>query len=113
MKVHRGRVTPAAVARFLVVDPIFPRSVRFSLRAAVSRFERLRPPTEPDLPGAGSARRLRALADWVAALDADFDLAGLHELLTHVVDETAAIANVIGTELLGYAPPPAAEMSAQ
>jgi uncharacterized alpha-E superfamily protein len=113
MKVHRGRVTPVAVARFLVVDPIFPRSVRFSLRAAVSRFERLRPPEQADLPGAVSARRLRALADWVAALDRDFDVAGLHELLTHVVDETAAIANVIGTELLGYAPPPAAEMSAQ
>jgi uncharacterized alpha-E superfamily protein len=113
MKVHRGRVIPAAVARFLVVDPLFPRSVRFSLRAAVSRFERLRPPAEVGLPGAVSARRLRELADWVANLDQDFDVAGLHELLTHVVDETAAIANVIGTELLGYAPPAQAEMSAQ
>ena len=113
MKVHRGRVSPAAVARFLVVDPIFPRSVRFSLRAAVSRFERIRPPAEIDLPGERSGERLRALAGWVAALEKDFDVAGLHELLTHVVDETAAIAGVIGTELLGYAPAPAAEMSAQ
>ena len=113
MKVHRGRVGPPAVARFLVVDPIFPRSVRFSLRAAVSRFERLRPPAEVDLPGARSAARLGALASWVGALEKDFDVAGLHELLTHVVDETAAIAGVIGTELLGYAPGPAAEMSAQ
>jgi uncharacterized alpha-E superfamily protein len=113
MKVHRGRVSPAAVARFLVVDPIFPRSVRFALRAAVSRFERLRPPEQADLPGARSAARLTALASWVAALEKDFDVAGLHELLTHVVDETAAIAGVIGNELLGYAPGPAAEMSAQ
>jgi uncharacterized alpha-E superfamily protein len=113
MKVHRGRVSPAAVARFLVVDPIFPRSVLFSLRAAVSRFERFRPPGQPDLPGARSAARLGALASWVGALEKDFDVAGLHELLTHVVDETAAIAGVIGTELLGYAPGPAAEMSAQ
>jgi uncharacterized alpha-E superfamily protein len=113
MKVHRGRVSPAAVARFLVVDPIFPRSVRFSLRAAVSRFERLRPPEQPDLPGARSAERLRALAGWVASLESDFDVAGLHEILTRVVDETAAIAGVIGTELLGYAPGPEAEMSAQ
>jgi uncharacterized alpha-E superfamily protein len=101
------------VARFLVVDPIFPRSVRFALRAAVSRFERLRPPDQADLPGARSAARLTALASWVAALEKDFDVAGLHELLTHVVDETAAIAGVIGTELLGYAPTPPAEMSAQ
>ncbi|MEI7703157.1 MAG: alpha-E domain-containing protein [Deltaproteobacteria bacterium] len=113
MKVHRGRVTPAAVARFLVVDPMFPRSVRFSLRAAVSRFERLRPPDQPDLPGARSAVRLRALADWVAALDRDFALSALHGILTHVVDESAAIAGVIGSELLGYAPGPTAEMSAQ
>jgi uncharacterized alpha-E superfamily protein len=113
MKVHRGKVDPVAVARFLVVDPIFPRSVRFSLRAALSRFERLRPPEEPGLPGARSAARLRALAEWVAALDRDFDVAGLHELLTHVVDETAAIAGVIGTELLGYAPSPAADVTAQ
>ena len=113
MKVHRGRVSPAAVARFLVVDPIFPRSVLFSLRAAVSRFERFRPPEQVDLPGARSAARLGALASWVGALEKDFDVAGLHELLTHVVDETAAIAGVIGTELLGYAPAPAAEMSAQ
>ena len=113
MKVHRGRVSPAAVARFLVVDPLFPRSVRFSLRAAVSRFERLRPPEQADLPGARSAARLTALAGWVGALEKDFDVAGLHELLTHVVDETAAIAGVIGTELLGYAPGPAAELSAE
>ncbi len=113
MKVHRGRVSPAAVARFLVVDPIFPRSVRFSLRAAVSRFERFRPPEQVDLPGARSAARLGALASWVGALEKDFDVAGLHELLTHVVDETTAIAGVIGAELLGYAPGPAAEMSAQ
>jgi uncharacterized alpha-E superfamily protein len=113
MKVHRGRVNPDAVARFLVLDPIFPRSVRFSLRAAVSRFERIRPPAEVDLPGARSAARLRALADWVAALEADFDVAGLHELLTHVVDETTAIAGVIGAELLGYAPAPAADSTAQ
>jgi uncharacterized alpha-E superfamily protein len=113
MKVHRGGVSPAAVARFLVVDPLFPRSVRFSLRAAVSRFERIRPPDQVDLPGARSAARLVALAGWVGALEKDFDVAGLHELLTHVVDETAAIAGVIGNELLGYAPGPAAEMSAQ
>jgi uncharacterized alpha-E superfamily protein len=113
MKVHRGRVSPAAVARFLVVDPIFPRSVRFSLRAAVSRLERIRPPAEESLPGIRSWERLRGLANWVAALEKDFDVNGLHELLTHVVDETAAIAGVIGTELLGYAAAPAAEMSAQ
>ncbi|HET8723059.1 MAG TPA: alpha-E domain-containing protein [Anaeromyxobacteraceae bacterium] len=113
MKVHRGRVSADAVARFLVLEPLFPRSVRFALRAAVSRFERLRPPAEASLPGAVSAERLRALALWVAGLESDFDVAGLHAILTRVVDETAAIAGIIGTELLGYAPAQAADASAQ
>ncbi|HQR29819.1 MAG TPA: alpha-E domain-containing protein [Anaeromyxobacteraceae bacterium] len=113
MKVHRGRVSADAVARFLVLEPLFPRSVRFALRAAVSRFERLRPPTETSLPGAASAERLRALALWVAGLESDFDVARLHDILTRVVDETAAIAGIIGTELLGYAPAHPADASAQ
>ena len=94
-------------------SPVFPRSVRFALRAAVSRFERLRPPGQADLPGARSAARLTALDSWVAAPRRTSTWPALHELLTHVVDETAAIASVIGHELFGYAPGPAAEMSAQ
>ena len=73
-------------------SPLFPRSVRFCVRAAVSRFERIRPPEQAELPGGAALARL-ARADRVGrrALETDFDVAGLHELLTHVVDETAAI----------------------
>ena len=113
MKLHQGQVGPDAVARFLVLEPTFPRSVRFALRAAVTRLERIRPPAEPGLPGAESWRRLHALATWVAAREVDFDPGALHLLLTHVVDETGAIADVLGRELLGYAASAAMETPAQ
>jgi uncharacterized alpha-E superfamily protein len=113
MKLHQGQVGPDAVARFLVLEPLFPRSVRFSLRAAKARLARIRPPAQPDLPGAESWRRLHALAQWLGEREPDFDPAALHPLLTHVVDETSAIAGVMGRELLGYAPGAATEATAQ
>jgi len=113
MKLHRGRVSPDAVARFLVLEPLFPRSVRFSLRAAAARLERIRPPDEPALPGRASYERLRDLAVWVASRQRDFDASGLHELLTRVVDETSEIAQVLGRELLGESPVVATQSQAQ
>jgi hypothetical protein len=35
---------------------------------------------------------------------------GLHAVLTHVVDETSAIANLLGQELLGAIPDPEAAL---
>jgi uncharacterized alpha-E superfamily protein len=113
MKRNQGRVMPDAVARFLVLEPTFPRSVRFALRAAMARLERIRPPSEPELPGAESWRRLHALATWVAEREVDFDPGALHPLLTRVVDETTGIADVLGRELLGYAAPAEADATAQ
>ena len=113
MKQLRGRVSPDAVARFLVFEPLFPRSVRFSLRAAAGRLERIRPPAEEELPGKESYARLRALALWVASRQKDFDTVGLHELLTRVVDETTEIASVMGRELLGCAPAVASQAATQ
>ncbi len=102
MKRHQGRVSPDAVARFLVLEPLFPRSVRFAVRAAALRLSRIRP--DADLPGRESQARLRRIVEWVDERERDFDPAALHALLTHVVDETSDVATIIGRELLGYAP---------
>jgi len=104
MKLHRGRVTADAVARFLVLEPLFPRSVRFALDVAAIRLSRIRPAAEEELPGGEAQLRLVRFAAWVAGRERDFDPARLHDLLTAVVDETSAIAQDIGRELLGYAP---------
>lgn len=107
MKRFQGKASAATVARFLLLDARFPRSVAHALHAASKRLSRVR------LPGRHGARafeRLRALEAWVVDEGApSIDAARLHELLTHVVDETHGICDEIGRELLGAAAPAAAQ----
>jgi uncharacterized alpha-E superfamily protein len=104
LKRHQGRVSPESVARFLVLARDFPRSVGHCLAVAYDRFCALRPPAEESLPGAAAQDRLRLLADELLrpGVEGRLEGAGLHDLLTHVVDESAAICELIGLELLGY-----------
>lgn len=100
MKSNAGRVTPAAVARFLVADARFPRSITYGVHAAFERFAYIRPPTDVDLPGGEALARLARLDAWLGNLPETHN--DLHAVLTHIVDETATIAATIGQELLGY-----------
>lgn len=100
MKSNSGRVTPAAVARFLVADARFPRSITYGVHAAFERFAYIRPPADVDLPGGEALARLAALDAWLTSLPETHN--DLHAVLTHIVDETATIAATIGQELLGY-----------
>ncbi len=103
MKRNQGKVTADAVARFLVFEQAFPRSIRFCLDASHSRFfEHIRPSDHPTLPGAETAARLGALAEWLGARAEEPVPADIHELLTHVVDETAAVCTGLSRELFGY-----------
>jgi uncharacterized alpha-E superfamily protein len=107
MKRNRGAaVTPLAVASFLVLDPDFPRSIRFTLATALARLSRIRPAGAVGRPGAESLEALRLLDAWVSQQRAPALGAGsaLHDLLTRVVDDTAVICDAIGRELLGQAP---------
>ena len=107
-----GRVSGESVARFLILEPMHPRAIRFLVREARERLSRIRPPERAELPGARSWARLCALDDHLAALAAHGAVDDVHALLTHVVDEVAAACTEIGAELLGY-PPAAAPPSAQ
>ncbi len=107
VKRHQGRVAPDAIARFLLVDPGFPRSVAFCLRAAEVRLARVRPPRS----GGGSLARRRDLQGAVLDEAAAAATAGdLHRLLTRVVDDAHRICDELGQELLG-APPATAVAS--
>ncbi len=101
LKKHRGRVSPESVARFLVLQPDFPRSIAFCLDHAYDRFQLLRPPGNAALPGASAQQRLQALAQELRRSGEKIP-DGLHALMTHVVDETAAICDIIGVEMFGY-----------
>jgi uncharacterized alpha-E superfamily protein len=99
MKRHQGRVSPETVARFLVDEIQFPRSIAYCVRSARDRFDAIRPPDQPGLPGEAVTRRLGALDDWLAARSTSMPL---HDVLTHVVDEVHAACGDLGREMLGY-----------
>ena len=102
-----GPVTPDNVATFLVFESRFPRSIAYCVGSA---HDRLRALVAPDQEaGQLALKRLRGLDDWLRAIAAaPFETSSLHGLLTHVVDESAAIFESIGRELLGHTPPPQA-----
>lgn len=105
LKRAAGRVSSEGVARFLVSEPAFPRSIAYCVHSAYSRLCDIRPPESHDLPGGVALERLRVLDTWVAARRSE-PLAGtgVHDVLTHVVDEVHEICETIGRELLGVAP---------
>lgn len=106
MRSHAGRVTPAAVAAFLILEPRFPRSVLFGLRHAAERLASIRGPGDAEGPGLDSQRKLQALERWVVGLTPKgLEREDLHALLTRVVEETAAVCQDVGRELLGPPPP--------
>jgi uncharacterized alpha-E superfamily protein len=106
MKRFQGQASASSVARFLVLDVRFPRSVAHCLHDAVERLARIR--TQAADARGRSLPRLRALEAWVLdEAEPAVDGGALHDLLTQVVDESHEICDEIGRELLG-APTPAA-----
>jgi uncharacterized alpha-E superfamily protein len=102
MKRAAGRISSEAVARFLIAEDAFPRSIAYCVHSAYDRLCAIRPPEQHDLPGGVSLERLRVLDTWVSARTKEPLSAGsVHDLLTHVVDEVHAICGTLGKELLG------------
>jgi uncharacterized alpha-E superfamily protein len=104
LKRAAGRISSEGVARFLVSEDAFPRSIAYCVRSAYDRLCDIRPPDQHELPGGQSLERLRVLDTWVSARQKE-PLAGaaVHDLLTHVVDEVHEICGTLGKELLGGA----------
>jgi len=103
MKRFQGEPRSATVARFLVLDARFPRSVNHCLHQAAKKLGRVRS-ADADLRGQ-SLSRLRELEGWVVdEARPHIDAGRLHVLLTRVVDETQSICDEIGRELFGYPP---------
>ena len=105
MQRHRGRVSPASAAAFLVLESKFPRSLRYCVHAAYEKLCRIRPPEDGSLPGAESVAVLGHLDRWLAESTAtSIEPALMHDLLTRVVNEIAASCEAIGRDFLGYPP---------
>jgi len=105
MSHNRGRVSGRAVAKFLVVEPRFPRSVAYAVDSGLKRLRSIRPEDDEAVPGAATQRRLAALSRWAESrFEQGIPEGDLHEALTHVVDEVHAICDLVGIEFLGYEP---------
>ncbi len=105
MKRHRGAVTGHAVAAFLLFEPSFPRSVRHAVEMTYQTFTAIRPPSEHQLPGGRSFERIAMLTAFLAEESPSMLAEGrVHDIVTHVVDETAVIASGLAHDLFGYDP---------
>jgi uncharacterized alpha-E superfamily protein len=101
----RGQMSGLAVANFLLLEPKFPRSVRYCLQGAGERLSFICPPDRDELPGGRSLKRLLRVDAWLRQVELSrTDPSALHEVLTRVVDETAAVCDGLGEELLGQSP---------
>lgn len=103
LKRSAGRVSSDAVARFLVSEAAFPRSIAYCVHSAYDRLADIRPPDRHDLPGGSALEQLRVLDVWVTARGKEPLGSSVHDLLTHVVDEVHEICGLLGKELLGAA----------
>lgn len=109
MKLNHGLLSGREALLFLLCERRFPGSVRHALSAARDRLERIRPPDDPDLPGAATLERLRALDRWIAELSlASAPPAAIHAALGHIAAETAAVCDGLGRELFTMGPATAA-----
>jgi uncharacterized alpha-E superfamily protein len=100
MKKNQGRVSARALVSFLVFEARFPRSLRYCMRAARGLLSDVwSDPVEAERP---SIERLDALLFWLDSQQASgIEGAGIHPLLTHVVDEAGAICAHVATEIQG------------
>lgn len=123
MKRNRGKVTGAAVASFLILEPRFPRSVRYCAGYARQRLAAICAEPAPKgevrsppggVPGRLALERLEDLERWLDGLAPD-SLCGakVHEVLTHVVTEANRVCADVGSQLFGYGPPPTVQMASQ
>jgi uncharacterized alpha-E superfamily protein len=100
MKKHQGRVSADSIARFLLLEQRFPRSVVHALHGASGRLARVRPATAE-----GPARALTRLRNLEAFVVDEgpgaIEDGRLHALLTRVVDESHEICEDLGRELFG------------
>ena len=96
MKKHQGRVSAQSMVEFVLFEPGFPRSLQYCLKAAADQLGRIW--TEA---GHTSRSRLASLIAWLESQRGEFDLGQIHQVLTYVVDETAAVCGRISEEIQG------------
>jgi uncharacterized alpha-E superfamily protein len=100
MKRNRGKVRGAGVASFLILEPRFPRSVRYCVTSSRERLAQIC--AEGELAGRRGLTRLELLERWLGDIPSDaLHGAYVHTVLTRVVREAHAVCDAVGRELMG------------
>jgi uncharacterized alpha-E superfamily protein len=103
LKKHQGRVSARAVMSFLLFDRQFPRSLRYCLASVRKLLDDIWPGRPPDAALNGPTARVEALGAWLDRRARVFAPDEIHQLLTHVVDETALVCAGVGKDIAGPA----------
>jgi uncharacterized alpha-E superfamily protein len=103
MRQHQGRVTQKSVVSFLIYENRFPRSLRYCVHSAVGVMGRIWSEAEGGVAAdqIDGLRQLQELDDWLNDQHRLSTTPSIHELLTHVVDEIAAICAAIHYNIAG------------
>ena len=90
---RHGRISPKAIAQFLLLDPEFPRAIRFCLNEANESLHAISG-TPPDEPTNHVEKLLSGLCSDLASASVDGIVnRGLHEYLDNLQDQM----NLVGT----------------
>ncbi|MEO1620024.1 MAG: alpha-E domain-containing protein [Cyanobacteria bacterium J06632_3] len=96
-------ITPASVARFLVFDSHFPRSIKFCLTHAERSLKRIVGPSEEQAkPSERALGRLRAELEYVTF--EEIFQQGLHEYLDGLQQKLNEVGNLIYTDFIAIPP---------
>ena len=107
MRVHRGRVSRSEVVSFLFFETRFPRSLRYCVQSALKVMRDIWA-DEESTDAANAIEVLAGLDAWLGEHARAPLPASIHDLLTHVVDETARVCGAVQQNIFGErtAPPP-------
>ena len=90
-------ISPASVARFLLLDPIFPRSVRYCLQGISDTLQQIQQQPNQDTPDDLDCLRGQLLARWSYVRIDNLIEAGLHEAIDQLQQDLNQLHNLIQT----------------
>ena len=88
-------ITPASVARFLLLDPIFPRSVRFCLQGINDTLQQIQQQPVQGPPDDLDCLRGQLLARWSYVRIDNLIDSGLHEAIDHLQQDLNSLHKLI------------------
>jgi uncharacterized alpha-E superfamily protein len=100
MRQHRGRVTRHAVVSFLFFEDRFPRSLRYCIRSALGLMRRIWN-EDGSTDHAAGIEKLAGVLDWLEEQERASLPTSIHQLLTHIVDETSRVCEAVQRNIAG------------